>query len=225
MLLCFVTEQSDALMSGIFRAFLENETAIRRVLARYIKRRETIDDLVQETFLRSFAAEITEEIREPKRYLLRTARNLAISEVKKHSNTQTDFLADSRASEVLKDEASVTPEEQIDSKRKLVLFCEAIASLPESYRAPLLLRKMEDLKFKQIAMRLNITVSTAEKRVARALAMCQSYMRARGYSPANDTAFGSIKRERPSKGGDVTSEPEDKSAHSIESMAEGGGVI
>ena len=212
-------------MSDIFRAFLENETAIRRVLARYVKRRETIEDLAQETFLRSFAAEMAEEIREPRRYLLRTARNLAISEVKKHSNTQTDFLADSCASEVLKDEASVTPEDQVDSKRKLVLFCEAIASLPESYRTPLLLRKMEDMKFKQIATHLNITVSTAEKRVARALAMCRSYMRARGYSPVNDTAFTSIKHGQPSKGGDVTSEPEKKDAHLIESMAEGGGVI
>ncbi|MGD2132165.1 MAG: RNA polymerase sigma factor [Maricaulaceae bacterium] len=170
-------------MSGILEAFLENQAAIRRIIARRFSRAEDIEELTQETFLKCFAAECRSEIFDPKAFLLRAAKNLALSEVKKKVHTTTDYAEDSGGSDVFEDEGHVSAEARIDSRRKLAALSEAIASLPPHCRRALLMRKMENLKFKQIAMRLNVSVSTVQKRVAHALALCDAYLRAKGYEP------------------------------------------
>ena len=170
-------------MSKILRAFVENETSIRRVLARYFNRADDIDDLAQETFLRGFAAELKMTIREPTAFLLRVAKNLALSELKKRRNADTDYLEEKASSEVLVDKSAPSIEDQFDGRRKFAAFAKALASLPEPYRRALLMRKMDHLRFKQIAKRLNVSVSTVEKRVASALILCNARLREEGYDP------------------------------------------
>ena len=62
------------------------------------------------------------------------------------------------------------------------MFAEAVASLPEEVREAFLMRKMDGLKFKQIALRLDVSVSTVEKRVAAALLHCARHLRRNGYA-------------------------------------------
>lgn len=164
-------------MSKILQAFQEHEKSIKRIFARYCRRAEDIEDYTQETFLKAFAAETKTDIQNPKAFLLRVAQNLAFSEIKRKVNTNTDHYEDSGGEEVLQDERQVSIENQIDGQRKLVVAAKVIASLPPDYRRALLMRKMEKLKFKQIATRLNVSLSTVEKRVAAALVMCNSLLR------------------------------------------------
>ena len=170
-------------MSKILQAFQEHEKSIKRIFARYCRRAEDIEDYTQETFLKAFAAETKTDIQNPKAFLLRVAQNLAFSEIKRKVNTNTDHYEDSGGEEVLQDERQVSIENQIDVATKV------IASLPPDYRRALLMRKMEKLKFKQIATRLNVSLSTVEKRVAAALVMCNSLLREQGYDPEE---FGSV---------------------------------
>ena len=176
-------------MSKILQAFQEHEKSIKRIFARYCRRAEDIEDYTQETFLKAFAAETKTDIQNPKAFLLRVAQNLAFSEIKRKVNTNTDHYEDSGGEEVLQDERQVPIENQIDGQRKLVVAAKVIASLPPDYRRALLMRKMEKLKFKQIATRLNVSLSTVEKRVAAALVMCNSLLREQGYDPEE---FGSV---------------------------------
>ncbi len=176
-------------MSKIFEAFVENEYVIRRVIARYCSRPEDIDELVQETFLKCFAAELKTVIQEPKYFLLRAAKNTALSEIKKKRNTTTDYLEDSADKDVLVDEGQFSPETRYDGKRKLAVLAMAIGSLSADDQKMLLMRKMEHLKFKQIALRMDVSVSTVQKRVAAALLHCNAFFRARGYDPIE---FGGI---------------------------------
>lgn len=180
----FRFSRSLRLMSDIYRAFLEHQTAIRRVIARYCAHPEDIDDLAQHTFLRGFAAETKATIREPRAFLLRIARNLALSEVKRHGRRFTDSLEDCEASKTLKDDQQASAEDQLDTARKLAVLSMAIAQLPPECRNVLLMRKVEQLRFKQIATRLNVSVSTAEKRIAKALVLCAAALRREGYDPA-----------------------------------------
>lgn len=170
-------------MSRILHTFLDNEPAVRRVVARYIFGPENISDLTQEVFLKAFAAEMTTEIHDPKAFIFRIAKNLALSEIKKKVNSTTDYLEDSGGTDVVIDSSQVTLDERIDGERKLYVFARAVALLPLECRRPFLMRKMENLKFKQIATRLNVSVSTIEKRVAKALVLCNSYLRQQGYNP------------------------------------------
>ncbi|MBI1366699.1 MAG: sigma-70 family RNA polymerase sigma factor [Alphaproteobacteria bacterium] len=184
-------------MSEILQAFIENERAIRRIFARYCSRAEDVEDLTQETFLKCFAAEMTTDIREPKAFLLRAAKNLALSELKRKANKTTSFIEDSGGPDVLGNDGQVSVEADIDGRRKLVALAKAIASLPAPHRRALLMRKMENLKIRQIAKRLNVSVSTVEKRVAAALVMCASYLRAEGYDLAEfgAAAFAPVQRK------------------------------
>ncbi|MDB9953899.1 RNA polymerase sigma factor [Porticoccaceae bacterium] len=176
-------------MSKILHAFQQHEKSIKRIFARYCRRREDIEDYTQETFIKAFAAEAKTDIQNPKAFLFRVAKNLALSELKRKVNTNTDHLEDSGGAEVLTDERQVSIENQIDGQRKLVVASKVIASLPEHHRQALLMRKMDRLKFKQIATRLNVSLSTVEKRVATALVLCNTRLREEGYDPAE---FGSV---------------------------------
>lgn len=182
-------------MSRLLHAFLEYETTLRRVVARYRRRREDVDDLVQEAFLRSFAANEKEEIRNPKAFLVRVARNLAISDAKRKEHSATEFFEDSGGSDVFTDERYGSVEDQVDGRRKLFVLSQAVASLKPELRQALLMRKIEKLKFKQIATRLGVSVSTVEKRVAAALIACNAYLRDQGYDPAEFSAAGETKAD------------------------------
>ena len=171
-------------MSEIYKSFLANEGLVRRIFARYFHNPQDIDDLTQEIFIRCFAAEMKSKIRDPRSFLLRAAKNLALSERKKKIRTTTDCVGDFDDSEVSIDKGDVSAEERADGQRKLAVLTKALASLPADYRRAFMMRKIDNLKLTQIATRLNVSVSTVQNRVARALAMCDEYLRDQGYDPA-----------------------------------------
>ncbi len=172
-------------MSKIYKAFQENEAAIKRIVAKYRWQREDIEDLAQETFLKSFAAEMKQEVLNPKAFLFKVAKNVAISEAKKKRHATTDSVEDLAGIDVYKDESHVCAEEQLNSRQKLFLFSQALAALPLDHQRALIMRKVDGLKFKQIALRLGVSVSTVEKRVAAALLKCSVHLRKSGYDPAD----------------------------------------
>lgn len=173
-------------MSRILRAFLQHQAAIKRVLARYVPM-EDRNDILQEAFLKAFAAEMTTPVHDAKAFLFRVAKNLAISEMTKKSRSETDHLEDLGASDVLVDDRSGSVEAHIDGRRKLFVLSQALAHLPVECQRVLLMRKVEGLRIKQIATRLNVSGSTVEKRLARALLLCDRHLRKHGYDP---TEFG-----------------------------------
>jgi RNA polymerase sigma factor (sigma-70 family) len=170
-------------MSKILRAFLQHQAAIKRVLGRYVSL-EDRNDLLQEAFLKAYAAEMTTPIRDAKAFLFRVAKNLALSEVTKKSRSDTDYIEDLSGSQVFEDDRSGSVEALIDGRRKLFVLSQALAHLPEECQRVFLMRKVEGLRIKQIATRLNVSVSTVEKRLAKALLLCNRHLRQQGYDPA-----------------------------------------
>lgn len=185
-------------MSRIYRAFLANERGLRRLFARYFPRAEDIEELVQETFVKCFAAEMKTRIHDPKFFLFRAAKNLAISERRKKFWTTTDYIEDSGGSDVFMDERELSAEARLDGKRKLAVLAKALASLPPDVRRAFLMRRMEGLGMTQIATRLNVSVKTVHNRIASALAQCDAYLCAQGYDPME---FGGLASpgKRPAK--------------------------
>lgn len=170
-------------MSEILNAFLRNEAAIRRFLNRRRVNAAAADDLLQETFLRGFAAELKNEIREPKAYLFQIANSLVLENVRRNSRSPTQALEDCGGTDVLPDEDQAAAEEWLEGRRKLALFVRAVAELPPQCRKAFLMRRIDGLQYKQIANRMNISVSAVEKHVTTALLKCNAYLRERGYDP------------------------------------------
>lgn len=175
-------------MSRILRAFLQHQASIKRVLSRYVPA-EDRNDILQEAFLKAFAAEMTTQVRDAKAFLFRVAKNLAISEMTRKSRSDTDHLEDFSGSDVLEDGAAGV-EAQIDGRRKLFVLTQAVAHMPAECQRVFLMRKVDGLRIKQIATRLNVSVSTVEKRLARSLVLCDRYLRSEGYDPAEFGASG-----------------------------------
>jgi RNA polymerase sigma-70 factor (ECF subfamily) len=174
-------------LSTILEAYLENEVALKRYLRRFIRSREGADDLAQEAFVRAFAAEPGRVIESPKAFLFKVAKNLALNELARQSSAAFAPLGDLEGQEVLEDSNQVAADDVVDSRERIRLLARAIAALPPQCAKVFLLRKMQGLSQKEIAVRLNISVRTVENHVATGLSRCRAYMRAH-----DGTAGGSM---------------------------------
>ena len=65
--------------SAITAAFLEHSGFLKKFLAGFLPAQQDIEDVAQETYLRAFIAEQREEIEQPKAFLFRVAKNLALT--------------------------------------------------------------------------------------------------------------------------------------------------
>lgn len=171
-------------MSEILKVFLKHEAGIRRHLMRFCSRASDIDDIVQEAFLRGFAAETRSAIKQPKAYLYQIAKNIALDKLRRNALVLMDSLEDSGDSSLILDEGQAMADEQLDGQRKLAMFAEAVAHLPPQCRKAFMMRHVEGFPYKQIATRMNISVSAVEKHVTVGLVKCDAYLRAHGYEPS-----------------------------------------
>lgn len=175
-------------MPTILETYLENETALKRFLRRFIKSREGADDLAQEAFLRAFAAESERLITSPKAFLFKVAKNLALNELARQSSVAIEPLGDSEGAEVLEDSSQAAVDDAVDGRERIRVLARAIAALPPQCAKVFILRKMQGLSQKEIAARLNISVRTVENHVALGLVRCKAYMRAHGCASDQESA-------------------------------------
>jgi RNA polymerase sigma-70 factor (ECF subfamily) len=161
--------------SAMTKVFIENESFLKKFLTRFLSQPQDIEDVAQETFLKAFNAEMHKEIRSPKAFLFRIAKNAALTKLTKKMQLITDYIEDFDSPDVLCDGTSV--EDQVASRQKLAVFCQAAASLPPQCRRAFLMRKVYGLSHKEISERLGISTSTVEKHVANGLQRCSNYMR------------------------------------------------
>src|SRR5262249_16962313 len=167
-------------LSAILEAYLENKVALRSYLKRFLSSREAADDLAQEAFLRAFAAESGRTIEAPKAFLFKVARNLALNELPRQSAMAIEPLGDFEGQDVLEDNTQAAVDDVVDSRERIHLLAQAIAALPPQCAKVFILRKMQGVSQKEIAVRLNISVRTVENHVAVGLSRCRAYMRAHG---------------------------------------------
>lgn len=176
-------------MSDILKTFVENERAIKRFLARFSSAPQKVDDYAQETFLKGFAAEMRTPIEQPKAFLFKVAKNVVLTDVRKNSRSATGHLQDTDDMAQVLDETQGTVEEWLDGRRKLTMFAKAVAQLTPQCRKAFLMRRVDGLQYKQIANRMDISVSAVEKHVANGLVKCNKYLREQGYEPSE---FGAV---------------------------------
>jgi RNA polymerase sigma-70 factor (ECF subfamily) len=89
-------------------------------------------------------------------------------------------LGDFESLEVLEDSSQVAVDDVVDSRERIRLLARAIAALPPQCAKVFILRKMQGLPQKEIAVRLNISVRTVENHVALGLSRCRAFIRDHG---------------------------------------------
>ncbi len=161
-------------LSAVSTAFLLNQDFLKRFLARFFSDRQDIEDVAQEAYLRAYVAEQQKEIEQPKAYLFRIARNLALTKLTQESKKITDYLEECGASVVI--EYGAAADSEVEALESLGLYCEAVAALPEKCRQVFLLRKVHGLAHKEIAKRMSLSVSSVEKYLLRGILECKAFV-------------------------------------------------
>jgi len=148
---------------------------LKRYLARWLKRPEDIEDVIQESFLKVLEAGSKGEIRYSNAYLYRTAHNVALNMLSKKSHHVMEYMEDFVGENVLLGEASV--EAEVAGQERFEQFCKAASQLPEQCRKVLILRKVYGFSQQEVADRLGISISTVEKHLTKGLVRCTDYLK------------------------------------------------
>ncbi len=158
----------------IFGVFQENESILKRFLRRFTSSRQDVEDICQETVLRALEAEQSRQIQEPRAFLFGVARNIVRKDLDKKSRSLIDFVEDFAPQEYPVEEPSL--EEQLDAHQRMILFGQAVATLPSQCQKVFLMKKVHGYSHKEIARKLDISVSTVEKHASAGLKRCSDYM-------------------------------------------------
>ncbi len=133
-----------------------------RVLYPYARREISVEDLVQETFLKAYdRLETFNPDYRFKTWLMTIANNLGVDTLRRRRET-VEFNAE------LHSAPSQGPEGQAVDADRYRSLQEAIMELPETYSVPLILRYTEEMSYAEIAESLGITTSAVKSRLFRA---------------------------------------------------------
>ena len=164
------------------KGWLKNFLAIRPLLFRVvgrIVRPEEIEDIVQETFILSYAASRKKKIDSPRAFMMQTAKNIALNITRRSDHKQHFSFEDLRDDDLSMHTEKV--EDRYQAEEMFIYFCRAIAELPVDCRRVFILKKVYGLSQAEISERIGISISMVEKHVAKGMAMTGKYMVARGY--------------------------------------------
>jgi len=179
----------EGTLAGDEDAFAELVSRYRNQITSYIYRMtndyDGAVDLAQETFVRVYrAAGRYQTTHAFSTYIYRSATNLAISELRKRKRRRlvslTGLLIGGEGEEArdfdAPDEKPLQDKNLVDTETRRVVQ-KAISTLPEKYRAPLVLRDVEGKSYDEIAQILSTSEGTVKSRINRARNFLREKMR------------------------------------------------
>lgn len=128
-------------------------------------------DMVQETFARLVALDDVSAIRQPRAFLYRIARNLAVDSVRKRSMQARHFIDLTEVDEAPSDDPM--PDHLIEEDQLRRALDQTITEMPARRRDVFLLYRFAGLKQTEIAGRLGISTSMVERHLMKAMAQCR----------------------------------------------------
>ena len=151
------------------RNILPHEPLIRARLRRVHVHGLEIDDIIQETYARIVSLPSFESIRYPRQYAIQTATSIIIDHVRHSRVISIQSSGNLEQLDISAPEAG--PEKQLEFREEIAEVARFLASLPQTTRETLILRRVEGLSQQQTADRLGVSVKTVEKHMARGVLM------------------------------------------------------
>lgn len=156
----------------ITRLFQDHREALTQFLVYKIRCPETAQDLCQETYLRLLRGNAVTHDENLSGFLFRVADRLAINYLK--------WQRLARNNGVPLYEELICPKHLPDEITALRQQCEilldAINSLPRKFRDVFLLRKIDELTYTEISLRLGISEKTVQRHLVEAMLHCHRCM-------------------------------------------------
>ena len=153
-------EESEEILQYIY---IKYKPLVSFVVAQYVKNKSDIEDIIQETFI-NFFNKVENVQSSIKSYLTVTAKNIAFNYLKKNNKltfVDTDEISYIQENTSVNNNLSNETYNELINEMKRVLSKEDVDIT--------LLHLVDDLKFEEIALRLNQNVSTIKTKYYRAL--------------------------------------------------------
>lgn len=179
----------------VARALAGDQTAYTELLEKYrkaiwyrirkiVRDNAVVDDLVQESFAKAFAALASYSAKYAfSTWLYRISENHAIDYVRKKrlATVSIDQPRDTRDGEMKIELPDTTyrPDRRIMEDQRKTLIQEAIDALPPKYHRVIVLRHQQDKSYEEIAQELDVPLGTVKAHIFRARASLRNYLRER----------------------------------------------
>ena len=174
---------------GIYMALRSN---LGRAVSGIVPPKE-VEDIVQETYVRVCQIETTDQIKDPRSFLFRTARNLALDYVRRSetrlSNSYDELPDYSLPEKSLAVDATF---DEVAINEDFGNLCKAVRHLPVKCRRAFVLKKVYGYSQREIAEEMEISESTVEKHIARGITRCTQYVIRHGEGSDKGGARGRI---------------------------------
>jgi RNA polymerase sigma-70 factor, ECF subfamily len=160
-------------------------TKIINYLYRLLNDYDLAVDLAQETFIRVYkSADRYQATFSFSTYIYKIAHNLAISELRQRNRRRLiplpSFFSDKDSEEVeieIADQRQMLADEAMVDAERRAAVAKAITSLPEKYRAALVLCDIEEKSYEEISAVLDLPVGTVKSRINRARNLLKEKLR------------------------------------------------
>ncbi|WP_261840838.1 RNA polymerase sigma factor [Aliamphritea ceti] len=136
-----------------------------------VKDRDIAEELLQETFVRIAKMPAISVIQQPRPFLLKTARNLALDYIRQQKKRPTAEL-----DEVDMEFVSQEPEhlDVLIKERRLKQLKQVVTDLPPRAKEALMLAKYREMTLKEVAREMDISQTMVEKHLKTALQKCRA---------------------------------------------------
>lgn len=156
-----------------FRAmFEEYYDSIRLYIYYKVAEKEVADDMAQDVFMAVWEKKTTINPQNVKSLLYKIAAGLVVDYYRK-SDVRADF---SKWVHCNSDGNESSPHEQAEYKETMERYANALNCMPEGQREVFMMSREEQLTYKEIAQRLDISVKAVEKRMSGALKIVNEKM-------------------------------------------------
>lgn len=152
-----------------------HEPSLRAYLHASARSPSDVDDLLQDSYLRLLRVYANVPIRSVKSLLFAIARNAVRDAIRRRSTADEIPITESNSGGVVDQSPSVV--ELVNHRQQQAILAEAIRLLPQRCREVLLLRKINGLSQREIALKLGITENTVESLVSKGARRCADYVR------------------------------------------------
>lgn len=147
-----------------------HECGLRKWLEGQFRLGDSINDVIQDTFVKVLAVTENRVIDNPKAYLYSVARNAALAKMKKSS--RIEIVPFEEGSNLIPFESGDHAEASIRSEEDQILLRQAIATLPKKCRRIFIMRRIKGMGNLEIAREMGISVHTVSAQLTIGLNKC-----------------------------------------------------
>lgn len=179
----YLAQRRQSPLSELYRRHL-------RELTRYIARTFRTgpadpEDVVQEAFLQFAALENPQAVENPRAFLYRSARNLAVDRHRRAA-VRSHFAHEQMAAADAVPADDRDAERVLSARQRLSIVEQTIRDMEPRRRAVFVLNRIHELSYAEISRRLRLPQTTVKRLVAAAIVDCENSLRACGLAGEED---------------------------------------